>query len=147
MAQRLMAVPDVANERAWQTIIQEGLTREGWKWQHVFRLPVTRGGRETWRTSTTAVGFPDLTAWRAPWSLACELKMHRAGTKAGEPSEAQVGWLETFARTPWGLAWVLRPEDDWQAIANWLHDPRRAPRIHGWTPGPLSIPLPGVGPR
>lgn len=118
-------------EREWQWIITEALTREGYLWQYVYPMQTKDGG---WRTSTTAAGFPDVTAWRPPWSIAMEQKVHGPRTAAGTPTPEQIRWLMTFAELPYGRAWVLRPTDDWQQIANWIHRPDTAPRIHGWVP-------------
>lgn len=116
--------PPKFSEREWQTILQEGLKREGWAWQHIYKMKTARGN---WRTSTTAVGWPDLVAMRGPYVLALEVKADR-----GVLGADQLTWLKRFADIPTGLVWVLRPRDNWQAVANWLHEPEKAPKRHGW---------------
>ena len=124
----LFTPPKVFNEREFQSILQEGLTREGWNWNHTYRMRTSSGA---WRTSTTAVGFPDLLAIRPPHILALEVKADK-----GRMGPEQVEWLARFAALPTGLAWVLRPRDNWQHVANWLHNPWKAPTIHGWEAPP-----------
>ena len=100
----LFTPPKVFNEREFQSILQEGLTREGWNWNHTYRMRTASGA---WRISTTAVGFPDLLAIRPPHILALEVKADK-----GRMGPEQVEWLARFAALPTGLAWVLRPRDN-----------------------------------
>lgn len=123
---RLFEPPPVLSEREWQSVLQRALDREGWRWQHVFAMRTHSG---QWRSSTTASGWPDLVCYRPPWTLAIEVKAQK-----GIIGPAQVPWLETFAEIPNGLAWVLRPADDWQVIARWIARPWIAPRVHGFQP-------------
>ena len=106
--------------------IQRRLTREGYRWQHVFRTRMQSGN---WRTSTTAIGWPDLMAFRSGWVIAIECKSAR-----GRTTTEQREWLAEIAQTPTGRAWVFSPKDSWQDVADWIHRPERAPRIHGWEP-------------
>lgn len=133
MADRLFAVPPEMNERDWQSVLQKGLTREGFLWNHVYRMRTASGA---WRTSTTSTGWPDLVAVHpgTGWVLGIECK------KAPKdlPKPDQIEWLEAFAQIPTGRAWCLRPGDDWQMVANWLHDPEHAPRTYGWNPAPAT---------
>lgn len=121
---RLFTPAPILSERAWQSILQDALTREGWGWNHIYRMRTASG---QWRTSTTAVGWPDLVAIRPPHILALEVKADR-----GVIAPEQIEWLKRFAAIPTGLAWVLRPKDNWQRVANWLHEPWKAPPTHGW---------------
>jgi hypothetical protein len=123
---RLFPVPPVLSERTWQSILQDALTREGWAYNHVFRMKSAKG---RWMTSTTAVGWPDLLAVRGPHILAIEVKAAK-----GVIGPHQLEWLERFAAIPTGFAWILSPKDSWQEIANWLHDPSKAPKVHGFSP-------------
>ena len=116
--------PPTQTEREFQTALQEVLGRERYAWQHVFRMQTAKGA---WRTSTTANGWPDLVAFRGETLLAIECK----GAK-GRMEPGQVEWLERFHALGYAYAWVLRPTDDLQAIANWIHRPATAPRRHGW---------------
>jgi hypothetical protein len=118
-------------ERQWQYVIQRALDKEHYRWNHVYRMQSAKG---RWMTSTTAVGWPDIVALRPPYIIAIECK---GVTTPIEP--AQYPWLVTFSELPTGRAWVLRPQDDWQRIANWLHDPETAPRIAGWRPELASV--------
>ena len=124
--QRLgIEVPEAITERQWQTTLQDRLVEEGWAWNHVYRMKTASGA---WRTSTTAVGWPDLVALRAPHILAIECKGLKWKAEAG-----QIEWLERFQALPTGLAWLLSPKTtDWQLIANWLHAPWTAPDRVGW---------------
>jgi Holliday junction resolvase len=118
------------NERKWQTTLQDGLKREGWAWQHIYRLKTASG---QWRTSTTARGWPDLMAFREGWVLAIECK---TGVGSWKPEPGQLDWLERVAEIPTGRAWLLPPNGaDWQDIANWLNRPEEAPRRLGFTEG------------
>jgi Holliday junction resolvase len=127
---RLFPVPPPLSERQFQDVLQQALTREGWSFNHIYRTKVASGA---WRTSTTAVGFPDLLAVRGPHILAIEVKSAK-----GRVRPEQLEWLARFATIPTGLAWLLEPRMDWQAISNWLHNPgaETTPKIHGWTPNP-----------
>jgi hypothetical protein len=122
---QLFGTRPVLSEREWQTTIQRGLTREDWTWQHVYRMQDPHG---RWRTSTTAVGWPDLVCFRGAWILAIECKSAK-----GKATPQQLAWLARFAEIPTGRAWLLSPTaTDWQALANWLRDPENAPRVHGF---------------
>jgi Holliday junction resolvase len=86
-------------------------------------------------TSTTAIGWPDLVALKGEYVLAIEVK----ATK-GVVGPQQIEWLERFAAIPTGLAWLLSPKADWQSVINWMHDPSKAPKIHGFVPSsPLTF--------
>ena len=124
MTGQLFPVPPAMSERVWQTTLQEGLKREGWAYQHVYRTKTAKG---QWATSTTATGWPDLVALRGPHILAIECKAAK-----GRVGPHQVEWLARFHELDCGLAWLLSPLDDWQAVADWLHTPEAAPRRHGW---------------
>lgn len=115
--------PDLS-EREWQYVIQGALDAEAYRWNHVYRMPTPHGG---WATPTTSPGWPDIVAIRAPFILAIEAKGKRTPFKPGQPE-----WLATFAELPFGRAWVIRPQDDWHMIAEWLRDPENAPRTYGW---------------
>ena len=124
---RLFVPPPVQSEREWQTTLQKRLSEEGWLWQHVYRMQTARGN---WRTSTTAVGWPDLFAIRGTDVLAIECK----AKPSDKPTDEQIRWLSAIAAIPTGRAWVLRPTDDRQKVANWLHDPWTAPSVFGFVP-------------
>ncbi|MDE1904864.1 MAG: hypothetical protein KGH75_00250 [Rhodospirillales bacterium] len=129
---RLFTTPEAMTEREWQSTLQDRLTEEGYLWQHVYRMQTARG---TWRTSTTSVGWPDLVALRGEHVLAIECKK----SPRDLPTDDQIKWLVAFTALPTGRAWVLRPTDDWQAVANWIHQPWRSPEIHGWVrSGPVA---------
>lgn len=112
------------SERDWQRTLVECFTTFGWAVQHVYRMPTKDGG---YRTSTTAVGWPDLACFRGEWIVGCEVKGLRTTTQPGQEE-----WLERFAQIPTGRGWMLRPNDDWQQIANWIARPLTAPRRYGW---------------
>jgi hypothetical protein len=122
--QHLFDPPPVLSERQYQSQIQQLLTREGWRWQHVYRMKDPHG---RWRTSTTATGWPDLVCLRGEWILAIEVKAAK-----GKPTDIQLGWLAAFAAIPNGLAWLLSPKDNRQQISNWIHAPGIADRRYGW---------------
>lgn len=130
---RLFDLPPEMTERKWQTTLQKGLTRTAWRWQHIFRMRTADGA---WRTSTTAVGWPDLMAFREGWVLAIECKRSRKDY----PTPDQLAWLAEIAQIPTGRAWVLRPTDSWQDVANWIADPAKSPRIYGFEP-PYALAL------
>jgi Holliday junction resolvase len=114
-------------EREFQKLLEKRLTEEGWAWQHIYRMKTASG---QWRTSTTAVGWPDLVAIKGEYIIAIEVK-----GKAGRLEPAQVPWLERFAGIPTGRSWLLDSvRTDWQDIANWLAQPETAPRRHGYSP-------------
>ena len=130
---RLFKPPAPMTERRWQTAIQDSLKREGFRYQHVYRSKLADG---TFRTTTVAVGWPDLVAFKDIYVVAIECKKNRLS----KATPQQLSWLETFRRIPTGYAWVLSADDDWQQIANWLHDLTKAPKVHGWEPHPFPIP-------
>lgn len=113
-----------ATEKDWQRTLVEGFEHFGWAVQHVYLMPTKNGG---YRTSTTAVGWPDLVCLRREWVVACEVKGIRTAVGPG-----QIEWLERFAEIPTGRAWMLRPQCDWQAIVRWMAYPLQAPRRFGW---------------
>lgn len=118
---------EVMNEKQWQKVLTERLKEEDYLVQHIYKLKTAAG---TWRTSTTASGFPDLVAFRGGYVLAIEVKGPR-----GRARPEQIPWLETFADIPTGRAWLLDPiHTPWQDIANWIHRPETAPRTHGFVP-------------
>jgi hypothetical protein len=125
-AQHLFEPPPKMSERQFQTVIQKSLTKEGWRYNHVYRAKMHDG---TWRTTTTAVGLPDLMAFRRGFILAIECKAVH-----GKPTPQQLEWLAEIAQVPTGRAWVVDPRDSWQALANWIHKPAEAPRFYGWVP-------------
>jgi hypothetical protein len=127
---QLFSTPAPLTERQWQTAIEDRLKAERYLYQHVYRMQTPRGG---WRTSTTAVGWPDLVAIRDQWLVVIECK----GAK-GRVEPDQLTWLAGFAAIPTARVWVLRPTDDWQDVANWIHQPEHAPRTFGWEPRLLA---------
>lgn len=114
------------SETDWQRVLVLGLEDEGWTVNHIGRARTAKGD---WVTPTTSSGWPDLIAVKAHNLLAVEVKDRR------RPVEAeQVAWLLLFATIPTARAWVLRPTDDWQAVAAWIKDPDHAPVMHGFDP-------------
>lgn len=125
---QLFETPPAMTERQWQSTIEKRLRTEEWLFQHIYRMKTASGA---WRTSTTAVGFPDLTCWRRGYMVGIECKK---GPK-DKATPQQLEWLCEIAQIPTGRAWLLDPvRTDWQALANWLHKPESAPRVHGWVP-------------
>lgn len=126
-AGRRRAGPPVAavSEKDWQKTLVVLLETLGWHVNHVFPLQTKHG----WRTGTTAVGWPDLTALRREWIVAIEVKSEK-----GKADPEQLVWLQRFALIPNARAWLLRPSDDVRVLAGWLRDPASAPRTHGWRP-------------
>ena len=131
---QLFPVAPKLSERQWQHVLQGRFSEEEWAWQHVYRMQSAKG---RWMTSTTATGWPDLTAWRRGYVLAIECK---SGTAKWHLEPGQLDWLERFAEIPTGRAWLLDPlHTDWQDIANWIHDPESAPRRVGFYEGGVEI--------
>lgn len=126
-----------ATERDWQRTLVEGFEHFGYAVQHVYAMPTKDGG---YRTSTTAVGWPDLACFKNEWVIGCEVKGIKTAIGPG-----QVDWLERFAAIPTGRAWMLRPTDDWEAIVRWMARPLEAPRRYGWGEHRVAPPAPGRG--
>lgn len=113
-----------ADETAWQKVLIEGFEHFGYAIQRVYKMP-TGDGRFV--TSTTAKGWPDLTAFRDEWVIGCEVKGITTEIKPGQPE-----WLERFASIPTGRGWMLRPTVDWDDVVRWMRNPLSAPRRFGW---------------
>jgi VRR-NUC domain len=111
------------SEKAFQKAIENALDREGWWWMHV-RAMRTPDGR--WLTGTSKPGFPDLFAVRPGFILGLEVKA-RNGHLKPDQRECLTELYEGGA-----LAWVCRPNHDWEELARWIHDPATAPRKSGW---------------
>lgn len=112
-------------EKDWQHTLVGALEIAGYSVQHVFPLQTRHG---TWKTGTTASGWPDLVALRDEWLIAIEVKGEKTPV---DPK--QIAWLMRFteAHCP---AWILRPQDSWELISDWIAHPRDSPLCHGWTP-------------
>jgi hypothetical protein len=122
----LFPVPVALTHKAYQQTITEALDDEGWWWIHGIRL---QGRDRRWLTGvqgTKPDGWPDLLALRPGWALAIEVKI-----PPDKPTPSQLEWLERLLEAGC-LAWVLRPRDDQQAVANWLARPHQAPERFGW---------------
>jgi hypothetical protein len=129
MTGQLFPTQPKLTEKEWQKKLIKRLVKEHWAYQHIYRSKMHDG---TWRTTTSAVGWPDLVALRDEWLLIIENKNPDRNLKVGP---AQQLWLDRFALLPFSLVWVLdSTRTDWQDLANWLHRPDLAPRIHGWRP-------------
>jgi hypothetical protein len=120
---QLFEVPQSLSEKAFQKMVTDRLTEEGYNWVFVRKMR-TPDGR--WLTGTSDAGWLDLTALRGPHILAIELKSAK-----GKPTPGQIKWLNAWHRTA-AFAWLLDPSDSLQAIANWIHDPSKAPVRYGW---------------
>jgi hypothetical protein len=115
-------------EREFQRTLVQVLEAFGWEVNHTYPLMTKHG----WRTGTTAVGWPDLTALREPRILAIEVKGDHTPV---EP--AQLAWLSLFATVPCARAWVLRPAvPAWPLVQAWIRRPKTAPRSFGFDPMP-----------
>lgn len=138
MEQRLFDPPPELSEKQFQDVIRQALRREGWLHNHIYRTKTAKGA---WRTSTTAVGFPDLLAIRPGHVLAIEMK-----SNVGKVEADQLVWLEGFLEAG-ALAWVCRPRDDWQLLARWISRPGIAPRFYGWQPSAAALTALALGPQ
>jgi hypothetical protein len=123
MTDQLFASAAAMNERRFQTVLQKGLTREGWSWVFVRRMR-TPDGR--WLTGTSDAGWPDLCCLRGGHVLIIEVKSSK-----GKPTPGQLKWLRRWYDTG-AICWVLNPTDSWQWIANGLAHPETAERRYGW---------------
>lgn len=119
-------------EKRYQATIIESLELLGWEVQHVFPLLTKRGG---WKTGTTSSGWPDLVCHRGEWIAAIEIKV-----PPNTVEDAQRAWLMRFERAHCP-AWVLRPDDPWELVADWFAHPWDAPVAYGWEPLPEGHPL------
>jgi hypothetical protein len=118
-------------EREFQKTLVGVLELFGYQVNHTYPLRTEHG----WRTGTTAIGWPDLTAVRPPRLLVIEVKGEHTPLE-----EAQRAWLSLFAGIPCARAWVLRPTDPpWPDVQAWIRRPKEAPRVYGFdlTPDPL----------
>ena len=138
--QRLPGVAGpVLTEKAFQALLVDALETFGWAVQHVYPLQTKHG----WRSGTTLSGWPDLVAIRREFVLCIEVKGERTHI---EPRQRAV--LELMAQLRASRCWVLRPQDDWREIVEWVRRPAEAPKVHGWKPldeaqwSTLNLPLP-----
>lgn len=114
----------VATEKEFQSQLVDLLQTFGWTVQHVYSLATKHG----YRTGTTSAGWPDLVAVRRDIILAIEVKGPRTPVE-----QAQLAWLDRFARVSSARAWLLRPDTaPFDALVRWVRHPRDAPRIVGW---------------
>lgn len=113
-------------ERQFQKTLVDVLELFGYQVNHTFPLRTSQG----WRTGTTAIGWPDLTALRPPRMLAIEVKGEY--TPLEEPQRA---WLSLHALIPCARAWVIRPQDPpWPDVQAWIREPYPAPQAYGFEP-------------
>jgi hypothetical protein len=126
----LFSAPPQLTERQFSNILIEALHRFGYLVNHVYPLQTKTG----FRTSTTLKGLPDLMAVGKGHTLWIEVKGPKTAIYAD-----QLHVLDRFAELcPTNRCWLLRPSDDWQAIAQWIAYPEDAPRRFGWTPEMLE---------
>jgi hypothetical protein len=122
-------------EKAWQATLfdpKKGLFPSlRWATNHTYQLKTESGA---WRTSTTALGWPDWTCLREEYILAVEVKGFDRNGRPTPFQPHQKEWLQRFARIPTGRAWVLRPTDSMDDIVEWARHPADAPRTYGWEP-------------
>lgn len=116
-------------ERELQRKLVELLHEFQWSTMHV--RPVLDANSGQWVTTTSARGWPDVTALRGPWLLVVECKGER-----GKLTPHQLDWLRRFLRLPCALVWVVSPHSDLSQIASWLAFPEEAARVLGWSPDP-----------
>lgn len=111
-------------EREFQRTLVGVLELFGYEVNHTYPLRTQHG----WRTGTTAIGWPDLTALRPPRQLAIEVKGEH--TPLEEPQRA---WLSLHALIPCNRAWVIRPNDPpWPDVQAWIRRPKLAPQSYGF---------------
>ncbi len=112
-------------EKAYQKTVIELLHTLGWATCAVHPL-MTAGG--VWRTPTSAVGWPDVTALRRDSIVAIEVK--GAHTAIGK---GQIEWLRRFADLATGHGFVVRPDDPpFDQLVTWLRFPAEAPKTYGF---------------
>ena len=123
MARRGQRAP--GPEKAFQAKLVQLLHLHGYVVEHTYRLRCDDG---SWRTGNTLNGKPDLIAWRPPRVLAIEVK-----AEGGRLRPEQQACLSWFAGIPNARAWVLSPAGPtWDAIVEWVADPKLAPRTFGF---------------
>lgn len=128
--------PRRISEKDWSKTVKATLEQFGYAVNHVFPMKTSDG---SWRTGTTAKGWPDWMAVRGRYILALELKGFSAAGVGTPFKPGQIEWLEKFAGIPTGRAWVLRPTDPFDEIVQMIRFPQDAPRRYGYTP-PVSCP-------
>ncbi len=101
-------------EAEFQKQVVELAKRHGWMVSHVYR---TRTAKGAWRTSTTAVGFPDLVLLRPGQLVFLELK-----AEGGKASPEQLVWIKTLQSVLGVEAYVVRPSE-WDDLVALLTDP------------------------
>lgn len=90
-------------ERDWQTDVLKLAALYGWQAMHV-RTTRGKGGRHT--TSTSVVGWPDLTLWRDDRLIFAELK-----SDTGKTTPEQEAVLASLRLIPCAHVAVWRPAD------------------------------------
>ena len=92
-------------EAAWQAQVLGVAKFGGWRVAH-FRPALRQSGRGSTAVQADGAGFPDLFLVRAGRALAVELKR-----EVGQPTEAQVAWLNSLARAGLEVG-IWRPSDE-----------------------------------
>lgn len=83
----------------------------GWLTNHTYRAKLDDG---SWRTTTTAVGWPDLVLVHPQWGRLLVLEVKGP---TGRPSPQQLEWIAAF-----------------QSVASW------SPQVHSFVVGPADWP-------
>lgn len=102
----------LVNENDWKSRVVETAKLFGWRYAH-FRPARTKYG---WVTPMEGdKGWLDLILLRPPRLILSELKVHREGTKAGDPEPEQAEWIKQLLMVPGLEVYVWRPED-WEEV-------------------------------
>lgn len=114
-----MPTPDLpTTEKELQQRVTKLAKEWGWKVNHTYRARLEDG---TWRTTTTAVGWPDLLLVHATWGRILVLELKGPKGKV-EPDQARwIGAFQAVGREAPGVveAFVAYPKD-WPAISRLL---------------------------
>lgn len=125
MQSSLFGVRDMTERDFQSGVLVPCLKDAGYLVSHVFRLRTSNG---EWRTSCTLKGLPDLMGVGRGHTLWIEVK----GPKTPITID-QLLVLDAFADgCPTNRCWVLRPNDDWDAIVQWIYYPADAPVRYGF---------------
>jgi hypothetical protein len=111
-----MTVAPPVSEADFQRQVVDLAKRLGWMVTHTYR---TRTAKGAWRTSTTAVGVPDLMLCRPSTRQLVFLELKKDG---GKPTPAQLAWISALQQVPGVEAYVASPTD-WDEVVALLQHP------------------------
>ncbi len=104
------------SEADFQRQVVELARRLGWMTCHTYR---TRTAKGAWRTSTTAVGYPDLTLLHPGKRRLVFLELK---TDKGKPTAEQLAWIVGLQSVPGVEAYIVHPAE-WDDVVDVLTHP------------------------